>query len=86
MSVFEAATLYHCPLNPAGMPFFLIIVHANQKYLTAVIFQAIQIVLSPDLFHYYTTAEGKSNFFTHKKLRIFPPLRTIRSFLMRFLL
>ena len=49
--VLEVAALYHCPFNPASMPLLLIIVHANQKNLTAVIFQAIQIVLLFDLFH-----------------------------------
>ena len=59
MSVFEVTALYLHPFNPASMPLLFIIVHANQKNLTAVIFQAIQIILLFDLFHYYTTAEGK---------------------------
>ena len=48
VSVFEVTALYLHPFNPASMPLFLIIIHANQKNLTAVIFQAVQIVL---LFH-----------------------------------
>ena len=57
--VLEVAALYHCPFNPASMPFLLIIIHANQKNLTGIILQAIQIIFLFDLFHYYTTAEGK---------------------------
>ena len=49
--VFEVTALYLHPFNPAGMPLFLIVIHANQKNFTAVIFQAIQIVLLFDLFH-----------------------------------
>ena len=49
--VLEVAALYLHPFNPAGMPLFLIVIHANQKNFTAVIFQAIQIVLLFDLFH-----------------------------------
>ena len=48
--VLEVAALYHCPFNPASMPLLFIIVHANQKNLTAVIFQAIQIILSQILY------------------------------------
>ena len=51
VSVFEVTALYLHPFNPASMPLFLIIIHANQKNLTAVIFQAIQIVLLFDLLH-----------------------------------
>ena len=51
MSVFEVTALYLHPFNPAGMPLFLIVIHANQKNFTAVILQAIQIVLLFDLFH-----------------------------------
>ena len=48
--VLEVAALYHCPFNPASMPLLLIIIHTNQKNLTVVILQAVQIVFSLDLF------------------------------------
>lgn len=70
--VLEAAALYLHPFNPASMPLFLIIVHANQKNFTGIILQAIQIVLLLDLLHYYTTAEGKKQLFHIQKAPDFP--------------